>query len=306
MFKCHGVVAPTRRLFASTTCGACLRDFHTFGKMKEHLRYSKKCRTTLGGRSLYHQPAPGFGSTVDRSLVEQHGGFAPSAIGEGPQPVDPVQLDVDHTHDALREAFLEVLLAAHDEIDLASGFKRCIDAHVVSWTQLQDTLYNLKSNLTNEELDLLEVNLSVVASAIDYILAPCSWAFLTDYQEVTADQDFYTCDAWLADIASWTTTPWVPSSQIPRWTGKHRYVLHAFAGRRRRGDIQFFLDAARDGKDYVVHTLSVDVILDTKYCDLSRKDIQHFWLRAIDDRFVVGFIGGPPCNTWSLCTGEGP
>lgn len=49
----------------------------------------------------------------------------------------------------------------------------------------------------------------------------------------------------------------------------------------------------------MVHTLSVDIVIDSKYGDLSRPDIQAYWLAAIDQHYVVGFAGGPPCNTWS-------
>ena len=37
MFRIHGHVHPVRRLFDTTQCGCCLREFHSFGRLKAHL-----------------------------------------------------------------------------------------------------------------------------------------------------------------------------------------------------------------------------------------------------------------------------
>eukprot|EP00435_Cladocopium_sp_Y103_P026280 s10_g6.t1 len=88
---------------------------------------------------------------------------------------------------------------------------------------------------------------------------------------------------------------------IPRSWGKERVVLHAFAGRRRQGDIQFYLDRLQlqFPEGVLIHTASVDIIYDVALGDVSCKQTQLFWFDAIDKQFIIGFVGGPPCETWS-------
>ena len=49
----------------------------------------------------------------------------------------------------------------------------------------------------------------------------------------------------------------------------------------------------------VLHVVSLDIIIDEHYGDLSRKDIQQYWLHGIRCGWVHAFLGGPPCCTWS-------
>lgn len=91
--------------------------------MKEHLRYSTRCRNTLGGRSIYTVPAPGFGSQADRQKIDADGGLAPAATGEGPQPEQDIFREVDHTHEAFKEDCLNVLFGEDTAPGLVQGFR---------------------------------------------------------------------------------------------------------------------------------------------------------------------------------------
>ena len=76
--------------------------------------------------------------------------------------------------------------------------------------------------------------------------------------------------------------------------------MHAFSGRRRPGDFQEFLDAiVGDCSGIVVHVVSVDVILDRNWGDVTRPECQRFWFDGVKRRFVIGYLAGPPCETWS-------
>ena len=52
----HGQVAGVCFLFDTTSCGACLKEFHTMQKIKAHLHYSARCRTILLSRNLQCPP----------------------------------------------------------------------------------------------------------------------------------------------------------------------------------------------------------------------------------------------------------
>ena len=87
----------------------------------------------------------------------------------------------------------------------------------------------------------------------------------------------------------------------PRAFGVHRLVLHAFSGRRRPGDFQSYLDAMNSTHPGVlIHVVSVDILLDPTWGDVTSEACQQFWFRGVRERFVVGYLAGPPCETWSV------
>jgi hypothetical protein len=44
----------------------------------------------------------------------------------------------------------------------------------------------------------------------------------------------------------------------------------------------------------------MDIIYDACLGDASSTQAQEYWLNGIRQQFVVGFLGGPPCETWSV------
>ena len=79
-------------------------------------------------------------------------------------------------------------------------------------------------------------------------------------------------------------------------------MLHAFSGRRRLGDFQYYLDSflAAKGSGIIVHTVSLlDVVVDSEKGDISKPEIRKFWLHGIDEGWILAFLAGPPCETWS-------
>eukprot|EP00435_Cladocopium_sp_Y103_P042689 s3102_g11.t2 len=66
MFRKHGQMSVYRHFIDQTQCTVCLKEFHTYGKLKAHLYYSSSCRDiALAGRPS-SSPAPGKGSGVDQ------------------------------------------------------------------------------------------------------------------------------------------------------------------------------------------------------------------------------------------------
>lgn len=87
---------------------------------------------------------------------------------------------------------------------------------------------------------------------------------------------------------------------VPRPLGRWRYILHAYSGRRRYGDVQHFLDrCSQRYPEVTVQMLSVDVIIDGTFGNLMSDTTQAFWIEAIRSGLVVGLLAGPPCNSWS-------
>ena len=80
-----------------------------------------------------------------------------------------------------------------------------------------------------------------------------------------------------------------------------------------RGDIERYLEAV--GKQHTacqIFVASVDIVIDSEFGDISKAHIRQYWIGHITQGHIVGFIAGPPCNTWSrarhhmLDNGKGP
>lgn len=58
---------------------------------------------------------------------------------------------------------------------------------------------------------------------------------------------------------------------VPRLFGKHRVVLHAFSGRRRRGDLQFYMGMlAAEQNQHILHVISLEVVVNKDWGDAKR------------------------------------
>ena len=52
-----------------------------------------------------------------------------------------------------------------------------------------------------------------------------------------------------------------------------------------------------------MHVVSVDIIIDAELGNLMQPETRRFWLEATLG-WVIGFLGGPPCETWSQARGK--
>ena len=84
MFRAHGQVAQERHWISGTSCEACLKEFHTLGKLQVHLRTAQRCREVLHSLPPKTQVLPGFGSKANEQLREQHDGLLPVQQAQGP------------------------------------------------------------------------------------------------------------------------------------------------------------------------------------------------------------------------------
>ena len=83
----------------------------------------------------------------------------------------------------------------------------------------------------------------------------------------------------------------------PRVRFCERVVLHAYSGRRRRGDFPWFFDQIAQKKGLEdVYVLSIDIVIDEVWGDIGQQHIQRHWLRAIRDGSVA-MLSGPSCCT---------
>eukprot|EP00435_Cladocopium_sp_Y103_P026265 s2233_g6.t1 len=299
MNRKHGQVCPVRTLFQGTQCAVCLKEFFTHGKLKSHLLRCRSCRTKWLGRANLVCPAPGIGSHVDRQQEIVHDRALPPLQAAGPQ------LQFDRECD-----FLAYDLELHDELALllldlpldqspVAMIRQFLCSRPISWTQCCATLDVLIADFLEVTEDFGAHSSAALIEALQFLREPGSWAFLVNEPPSSQStfQDLPAVENAMIDFEFIEQN----FCQVPRQWNRDRVILHAFAGRRRKGDVQFFLDqfqaCQQDG--VTLHTASVDILYDLILGDVARRQTQDFWYHAIDAQQVVAFLGGPPCESWS-------
>jgi len=281
MFRRHGYRASARQLFDGTSCPHCLREYHTRAKVLAHLRHAHVCRQSLIGRRISCDPTPGTGSTVDRDLHEATDGAIPFLLGQGPRiPEGNLHDFVDYDIHVLEALYLR-LVELEPTDDLMTALQEEIQQHPICWTTCCQTLSQFLETLTEEDAEPLHVSFAQVVTCVQALLKVDNWAFLADVTQpdsvskVRLDE----WEQWFADLATGPTCTWADIPAIPRQPFRFKVVLHAYAGRRRRGDIERYMDSlSSQFHDHIIVTASVDIVIDSQFGDIAKAETRDYWL----------------------------
>ena len=306
LFKHHGVVNGLRYLFDGTSCPHCLKEFHTHGKVFNHLTNVEKCRSALLARGLSLHPAPGRGSQVVQAQCDAHNGLLPVLPAEGPlrQPDRPVQMVLYHPE--LLAALAQALLDFEEPSiqTFVQMTHEIVDRYTLSWTTFQATIKQLDHDLTEADAEVLTLPLHFLRHALHHLCNPDTWDFTyLDAQACRAPDSLQHVERQFKDLSRYDLE--ALELQIPRVHYRERVILHAFSGRRRPGDVQWFIEQMTQQEPEVAFTvISVDIVIDANLGDVTKHSTKSFWIRATSDGLVRGFLGGPPCETWSIARGK--
>ena len=306
LFKHHGVVNGLRYLFDGTSCPHCLKEFHTHAKVFNHLTNVEKCRSALLARGLSLHPAPGRGSQVVQAQCDAHNGLLPVLPAEGPlqQPDRPAQMVPYHPE--LLAALAQALLDFEEPSIQAFVQKtqEIADRYTLSWTTFQATIQQLDQDLTEADAEVLTLPLHFLRHALHHLCNPDTWDFTyLDAQACRAPDSLQHVENQFQDLSCYDLK--TLELQIPRVHYRERVILHAFSGRRRPGDVQWFIEQMTQQEPDVAFTvISVDIVIDANLGDVTKHSTKSFWIRATSDGLVRGFLGGPPCETWSIARGK--
>jgi len=207
LFKVHGITAFERQWIASTACEACLKEYHSFDKLQNHLRTATSCRAVLHARRLQRPLAPGIGSSVNSQLRDQHDGLLPVLQGSGPLEQPVPQRAIERHHNQLMEALAILALdfTGSDADELFLQMKQIILQEPIGWTQTRETLVYLADSLTEEFLAEISVGRLPFLDVLDRLGDPNTWGFLTEVLYDTANCDhLYDLDLyehWCATLA---------------------------------------------------------------------------------------------------------
>ena len=175
------------------------------------------------------------------------------------------------------------------------AIKQCI----ISWTLCRRTLERLITFMDEAETDQSEDVMACMRQCLRSLCLPTAWPFLLHHRPKESgplalaqiEQEFERADIVPPDHQA-----------IHRPCTKERIFLHVFSGRRREGDLQFFMEklydqTCMDGTTLCV--VSLDLIIDRDWGNVRRPATQAFWLHGVKSGWVCGALCGPPCETWS-------
>jgi hypothetical protein len=303
MCKAHQIIARERYLFDETHCPCCLREYHTHSKVLAHLRHAHRCRDTLRNRMMLCTPAPGQGSLQDFDLADAHDGALPMMQSQGPLLPEPLPRAWDSHDIAFLEAIYLHLLDQTRDCELDVTMRDFISDYPISWTRCKLTLQAFCAQITTEDAAVLNWTKEEIILCMSQLADSKSWPFLHDplaapYHESPAG--ICEWEDWCKSFAVNPPTEWTRWTPLPRTLTKQKILLHAFAGRRRRGDVEWYLDMiTHDNPGCVICTVSIDIIIDKIHGDIANPSTRAMWLHHIKQGHVAGFLAGPPCNTWS-------
>ena len=271
MFRKHNMVATCRQWYDEPSCPSCLKFFHTMAKMKAHLYYSKVCRHRLLSRNMRCQHMPGTGSDADRSReAATHDFLLPPLKGEGPQlpPAHPrEEICID---DNLHLHLVEAIDARQTFSQIDDSLGEYIMTHPISWSTWRATLRFFVDMFGEEDADFFQYDLTEFKAFFEKYLRTAAWPFLHSkrhedgmHQQRTIAVCHNQCKWFLKHTGDFAVN-------APRTFGRHRYVLHAFSGRRRVGDLQYFLERAAGGTNHIFCTSSLSTLLSTRPGATSR------------------------------------
>ena len=262
MCKAHGQLAEHRYLFDGTQCPNCKKEYHTHGRLSQHLRHSQHCADALRGAGFLCEPVPGHGSLLNDQQERAHNGVRITQQGAGPDlprapPREKREYDISF-YDFY--AFIAERLLDTDPQRLAECICAAAREQILAWTCFTATLRAFLSNCTPEDADGCQVDEEQLRQIFLQIGDPLHWPMFQ--QELTRDcgpfalEDYET---WALKLCTIETTPWTCKEEIPRAFTRERIFLHFFSGRRRAGDIQFFLEKMQKNST-ILHVVSLDMI----------------------------------------------
>ena len=262
MNRKHGQFHPVRTLIDGTQCGHCLKEFFTHGKLQAHLIRSDVCRHQLVGRKIHRSPLPGLGSTQVVSQHEAWDGRLPVLQAEGPrlEPVAP--RDFDEEHPQLSEDITLLIVDVTEETiqNFEDKVRSAIKRYAISWTLCRKTLSHVIALLDEADLEQTKEIVHRMRICLTSLCSPCAWPFLQ--QRRLQPQGPLELAQIEKDFDNAIIDP--QSQEIPRPRTKERIFLHVFSGRRREGDLQFFMEKLYDQictDSTTLCVVSVDLII---------------------------------------------
>ena len=186
-----------------------------------------------------------------------------------------------------------VLIALNrcDHIEEAvTHIKGLAEERPISWTTWTRTLDFFIDALDEQDVARFEMDLEAAQKQIAELQCPMSWGLVPPGEFSPPDQRAIGAGV-LLDVA---ITEWQAHARIPSPIWKAS-----------RAPPPLFGPATTPAPDnYVLHVVSVDIVIDPIWGDVIDKKTRQYWLDLAHKNFIAGFVAGPPCRTWPRARGK--
>eukprot|EP00438_Fugacium_kawagutii_P000133 Skav218747 [mRNA] locus=scaffold1346:1028527:1030870:- [translate_table: standard] len=182
---------------------------------------------------------------------------------------------------------------------LTEGLRDMLRRHPLTWDEGQALLTRLCERFGSEEAELAGLSRTVLHGAVASLAIWTSWDFHLGLKTKPRlpPPDPSSTPSWLA-LHRGPHEHWCP---VPQPMPQEKIVLHLFSGRRRCGNLQYSLEEfAPQLHTGPLVTVSVDIVSDLQWGDVTNPRTRAFWLDAVSRGWVAATIAGPPCETWTV------
>ena len=185
--------------------------------------------------------------------------------------------------------YMETFIDAEDLSSALQAFNVEALQRPISWSTWTSTLRYFMETLEDEDVERWTVSAQEERARLTELLDPEQWGL--QHPPVHDNTDLEELEQECRDVA---VTTWAKCADIPRQFGRHRIFLHMFSGRRHMGDVQHFLDNMEVPSEYVLHVVSMDIVVDAVWGDAMAVGTRNYWLKMAKDGYIAAFLAGPP------------
>ena len=309
-FKKHGRVAPERHAIQGSVCLPCNKQFHTTQRLLRHLRYNQACAATMMEIEMENtEILPGLGN----QKLDQDRTF-PLPVIKLPGPVQPLpaanQICRPETSAVLLKELVNCVIEAAPE-DVLTCVGNCMQK-VRQSLECSDVVIKTVDAFVLYFQDSEEICLDVLAKAQLGGKVSMQLQKQTTFEKLFPEQRHEASPAAMRGATyravqkqAGRRRQWQPLKTVLRMRSRTLIVAHFFSGHRRHGDLTGFLDDLPSPSGATIVAIPIDIIFDSFRCDLARKEIQVRWKAIASVGSLLGFIAGPPCETFSVARSQG-
>ena len=282
-FKTHGRLSKFRRLQQGATCAACGTRFPTHARLCRHFRSVAACANTLAADNRWDEAGLMTGN-AEADKLDAMTAMIPS------MPTEEACLPQRHGWVMTWETRkILILFSAKDwtsdsEPDI-NDIREAVSSTPIHYDEIKDIVEAQKSYYDNE-----------IATQR---LEACLQVFQKQREQAGGSQKAVETPKRADWIRHCGGLWFQPCDPLPRQPSRFLYVVHLFAGIKRKGDLHSCLEEFPSPPGHILLPISLDVMLDSKRGNLLEAKNQQFWLTAALD----GKLGVPPVNPGQLPDG---
>ena len=283
-FKIHRQLRHVRLFVTGEQCEHCLKLFDQHTNLLNHVHNNPPCFLFYTHRGVVVEAQPGVNSRIAR----QKRGVLPIPYlqAEGPRCLPPAPAEFqDHERRLLVDAWTATLHQQTDAGHLLESLRVATGQTCLYLEEIVETFRQWWDRMLSEEsicLSCLTVGDTFLYHASGEWFLPGTVQMPSQHAKVA---EFFFQEAQCmqeVNLSIPCTVHYAP-----------RVFAHLFAGARREGDLQQFIESLG------AVAISIDIIYDVTWGDLLKTETFLLFDRAIRHGTLRGFLAGPPCETWT-------